>query len=291
MGTTFTCSKDGFTLTAHLPESGQRSLRGRLTFPAPKTGGQATVELGMISRKHKALPMPEPWLCERAAPATRKILKPDPQGHADFVLEIPRWMTPFKGEWLEIVMTVLVQAEGTTIRLVVEGAAPPPATRYELRGLPVQRRSRAPLSPWLFGASLVATLVLVVLGFGLAEDELYKGAFACGIIAFTLSFFAIPRARRWRRLGALSLKAEAVGKGPEARLKVSGRGARVTGEGRVQLLAREFVYSNSSLSKFDPIAAVESQLRPSASGAFEAILPWPTPEQAPPSLCLSRAQT
>jgi len=292
MGTAWTCTKKGLTLTAHLPQAEDKTLRCRLELAEGAPDTPVTVGLGMISKKHKAFPIPETWMCEKEAPPLRVVLKPGPDGGAELELPIPPWIRPFKGEWLEIAVTVLAKTEGgTTIRLVLEGTPPPRDVQYRLVGLPVERSLHPPLSPWFFGIFLMATLMLILLGFWSSNPELHKAAVGAGIVAFSLAWIAIPRARRWRRLGGLRMRAERAGEGAEARLRVSGRGDKVTGEGRARLVAREFVYSESSLSKFDPIASVEVPLRPSAAGCFQAELPCPAPEMAPPSLVLSRAQT
>lgn len=292
MGTTWTCTKKGLTLTAYLPQTGDKTLRCRLELPEGTSDTPVTVGLGMISKKHKAFPIPEPWMCEKEAPPLRVVLKPGPDGVAELELPIPPGMAPFKGEWLEIAVTVLARTQdGTTIRLVLEGVPPRRDTQYRLVGLPVERSLTPPLSPWFFGFFLTATPLLIFLGFWSSNPEWHKAAVGAGIVAFSLAWIAIPRARRWRRLGALRMRAERAGEGAEARLRVSGQGDKITGEGKARLVAREFVYSESSLSKFDPIASVEVPLRPSISGGFQAELPYPAPEMAPPSLVLSRAQT
>lgn len=292
MGTAWTCTKKGLTLTAHLPQAGDKTLRCRLELAEGASDTPVMVGLGMISKKHKAFPIPEPWMCEMEAPPLRVVLKPGPYGGAELELPIPPWITPFKGEWLEIAVNVLARTQdGTTIRLVLEGMQPPRDIQYRLVGLPAEHSLNPPLSPWFFGFFLTATLLLIFLGFWNSNPDFHKAAVGAGIVAFSLAWIAIPRARRWRRLGGLRMRAERAGEGAEARLRVSGRGDKVTGEGRARLVAREFVYSESSLSKFDPIASVEVPLRPSVSGGFQAELPYPAREMAPPSLVLSRAQT
>lgn len=292
MGTAWSCTKKGITLTSHLPQAGDKALRCRLELAEGASDTPVAVGLGMISKKHKAFPIPEPWMCEKEAPPLRVVLKSGPKCGAELELPIPPWITPFKGEWLEIAVTVLARTQdGTTLRLVLEGMPPPRDVQYRLVGMPVERSLNPPLSPWFFGFFLMATLLLIFLGFIRSNPELHKAAVGAGIVAFSLAWIAIPRARRWRRLGGLRMRAEWTGEGAEGRLRVSGQGDKVTGEGRARLVAREFVYSDSSLSKFDPIASREVPLRPSGSGGFQAEFPCPAPEMAPPSLVLSRAQT
>ncbi|HKX11763.1 MAG TPA: hypothetical protein VJP40_01330 [bacterium] len=256
MGTHWTVTKDGIRLEVEAPQPGERFLRGRLSFSEWGPDSEATVALGLLSRKHRAFPLSEPWRGELEAPSTRKKLRPGDDGRVDFELPYPAWMQPFRGSALEIVLVALVRSsEGTTMRMPLQGMPAPSGTRHHLLK-PVEKVMGPPRLPWL-------SALLAKLGF--------------------------RRARRWHHLGELRFRCEAIEEDPP-RIAVSVKGEKVGRRGKVELVVAEFIYSDSSLYKYEPFWSVESPLEFSESGEAKTRLAFPSPDEAPPALLLPGTQ-
>lgn len=247
-------TKNELTLTVvNSPERG-RMLQGRCVFSEFNEATRATVELGLISRKYDAWPAPEPWLAEWEGVSTRATVKPGPDGRADFELPFFPGLAAFKGKALEIaVVAVARSTSGTTLRIVLDKAAPPSGARFQIRGLPSEHRVKKPLmSRWL-------------------------------------ALLRVESAVRWQRLGDLLTILEQPADGPVLRVRV--KGGRANRQGRARLTASEYVYGESSLHKYDPVFTEEAAFHPSSEGGAIAEFNLPSADRVPPSLHLKRDTT
>lgn len=256
MGTHWTVTKKGISLDLEAPPTGERFLRGRLSFSELGPGSEATVGLGLLSRKYQAFPLPEPWRGELEAPSTRKKVQAGGDGRVEFELPYPAWMQPFRGSALEIVLVALVRtSEGTMIRCPLQGMPAPAEARHYLLN-PVDKFMGPPFRPWL-------SAIFAKLGF--------------------------RRARRWARFGELRFRVEATEELPP-RLAVSVRAEKTGRRGKVELTVAEFIYSDSSLYKYEPHFSVQSPLEFSDAGEANTRLSLPSPQEAPPALLLRGTQ-
>lgn len=251
MRSQLTASKGGLTVTVDEPVSGDRTLRGRCTFARGDAEDFATIELGLISRKHRHLFGTQRWMPELKIKVCRKQVTPGAGGAADFELPYPALLAPFKGGMIEVaVQFVATASDGTTIRLLLERAPQPVDAHRVLRGLPIESYVRRP--------GLLSSLPL-------------------------LRWFA-PRDVR------VLIEEKPGAKDAQLRVTVEGnRGVKGVRAGLVA--AEFEIERGQGVYKHDPLIEVEKPLISIGNNLYQADLTVPAAGEAPPSMILKWANT